>query len=166
MLAQELVKEGHLAEAIETQLAEARSFPADEDRRHLLFTILALAGDLERATLQVDALGALGPRLEPWAGIYRGLLAAEAERRRAHRDGASPLLPKDVPPQLAKRVEALAALRAGDARAAESALAAAAGPPARGRVDGVPFTAISDADDALGATLEVFAGGRYLWVPF
>ena len=166
MLAQDLVKECHLGEAIEAQLAETRSFPADADRRHLLFTLLAFAGDLERAHKQADALGTLAPALESWAEIYRGLLAAENERRRVHREGASPLLPKEPPPHLTRRLEALAALRAGDAGTARTVLAAAAGPALGGRIDGVPFTAIADADDALGGVLEVFAGGRYLWVPW
>jgi type VI secretion system protein ImpE len=38
--------------------------------------------------------------------------------------------------------------------------------PVSGTLDGRPFTAIEDADPRVGARLEVFAGGRYLWLPF
>jgi type VI secretion system protein ImpE len=35
-----------------------------------------------------------------------------------------------------------------------------------GTCNGVAFSEISDADPRIGARLEVFAGGRYLWIPF
>ena len=38
--------------------------------------------------------------------------------------------------------------------------------PVGGTLDGRAFTAIEDADPRVGARLEVFAGGRYLWLPF
>jgi type VI secretion system protein ImpE len=42
--------------------------------------------------------------------------------------------------------------------------AAAASPP--GKLNGKPFESIRDADDTVGARLEVFAAGAYLWIPF
>jgi len=41
----------------------------------------------------------------------------------------------------------------------------AASSPA-GKLNGRPFQSIRDADPALGARLEVFAAGAYLWIPF
>ena len=38
--------------------------------------------------------------------------------------------------------------------------------PVAGTLNGRAFTAIADADPRVGARLEVFAGGRYLWLPF
>jgi type VI secretion system protein ImpE len=35
-----------------------------------------------------------------------------------------------------------------------------------GRINGKPFQSISDADPEIGARLEVYAAGAYLWVPF
>src|SRR5262249_33847930 len=121
---------------------------------------------LERARRQVDALEALGPRLLGWCSLYRSLLDAEMERRRAHREGAQPLLPPQVGAHVTSRKAALDALRTGDALAAATALSAARGPALTGGGGGVPFTSGAEADDALGSVLEVFAGGRYLWVPF
>ena len=34
-----------------------------------------------------------------------------------------------------------------------------------GTLNGAPFTALEDADPRIGARLEVFAGGQYLWLP-
>lgn len=41
-----------------------------------------------------------------------------------------------------------------------------ADPSPRGRLNGKPFTSLRDADPDLGARLEVFAAGAYLWIPF
>ncbi len=39
-------------------------------------------------------------------------------------------------------------------------------PPASGTLNGRPFTSLTDADPRIGARLEVFAAGEYLWIPF
>src|ERR1043165_324189 len=42
-------------------------------------------------------------------------------------------------------------------------------PPAKpvgGTLNGKPFETIADADPRIGARLEVFAGGQYMWLPF
>ena len=43
-------------------------------------------------------------------------------------------------------------------------LPAAASPP--GKLNGKPFQSFQDADPSIGARLEVFAAGAYLWIPF
>jgi type VI secretion system protein ImpE len=35
-----------------------------------------------------------------------------------------------------------------------------------GTINGQPFTSITDADPRIGARLEVFAAGQYMWLPF
>jgi type VI secretion system protein ImpE len=35
-----------------------------------------------------------------------------------------------------------------------------------GTINGTPFTRLTDADPRLGARLEVFAAGQYMWIPF
>lgn len=39
-------------------------------------------------------------------------------------------------------------------------------PAAAGTLNGRPFRSLVDADDRIGARLEVFAAGQYLWIPF
>ena len=39
-------------------------------------------------------------------------------------------------------------------------------PSARGTIDGRPFESVEDVDPRLGARLEIFAAGSYLWLPF
>ena len=43
---------------------------------------------------------------------------------------------------------------------------AEAAPSPPGRLNGKPFQSIRDADPDIGARLEVFAAGAYLWIPF
>jgi len=43
---------------------------------------------------------------------------------------------------------------------------AAAAPSPAGKLNGKPFQSIEDADPTVGARLEVFAAGAYLWIPF
>jgi type VI secretion system protein ImpE len=38
--------------------------------------------------------------------------------------------------------------------------------PVTGSLNGTPFTSLVDADPRIGARLEVFAAGEYLWIPF
>jgi type VI secretion system protein ImpE len=38
--------------------------------------------------------------------------------------------------------------------------------PVGGTLNGQPFSSISDADPRIGARLELFAGGQYMWLPF
>jgi type VI secretion system protein ImpE len=40
------------------------------------------------------------------------------------------------------------------------------GAPIAGRLNGKPFKSLRDADPDLGARLEVYAAGAYLWIPF
>lgn len=169
MTAHELFQAGRLAEAIEAQTAEVKSHPADEDQRFLLFTLLSFAGELERAEVHLEAVSLRDQNqsLRVGSAVYHSLLAAEYERRKVYREGSRPVLPPDPPETAELRLKALAALRAGDAEAAEAALEEAAeeGVPLRGKINGEAFDGLRDYDDVLGQVLEIYAGGRCLWMP-
>jgi type VI secretion system protein ImpE len=161
--AEELWREGRLSDAIDAQLAEVKASPLDADRRYFLFGLLAFAGDLERASRQLDALGVEDEQMAAGTVPYHNLLAAEAERRRVTSSGGEPLLPDDAPETLRQRVRALHG--DGGARAIVDGVVAEE-PPITGTCDGDTFESISDTDEVLGPTLEVFAGGRWLLLPF
>jgi type VI secretion system protein ImpE len=167
MNAQELFKAGRLAEAITAQTAEVKAQPTDAERRYLLFALLSFAGEWERAGRQLDALGVQDPQLAAGGRIYHNLLASEEERRAVHTGTARPLLPAEPPAHLTARLEALSARQAGDAAFVTRALGSAVAqqPALVGKINEQPFSALRDLDDFLGSVLEVFAGGRYLWLP-
>lgn len=166
MTAADAFRAGRLAEAADLQLAAVKAHPADDGRRVFLFELAAFAGDWERARRQLDALGADDPTREVAVAQYRGLLDAEAARRRFVADGTPPVLLGDPSPDRAARLEAARLLRDGNTAAAAAALAAAnaALPPVAGLVNGTPFDRLRDADDLFAGVLEVYAQGKYVWV--
>ena len=164
MSAQELWQAGRLDEAIQVQLGEVKAAPMDADRRYLLFSLCAFAGDLERAARQLDALALEDEKLAAATAPYHNLLAAESERVRSHAGDATPLLPPDAPETLQRRVELILA-KDGDHAEALQAIEAEERAIAGQRED-TAFSGWTETDEALGPTLELFAGGRWLLLPF
>jgi type VI secretion system protein ImpE len=135
MKAQELFQAGKLDEAVQALGAELRENPADAKRRTFLFELLCFSGEFQRAEKQLDVLASNGQAAEMGAMLYRAALHAERIRQTIFEQ-------KDYP----------ASGPAPDA-------------PEAGTINGKPFTFFSDADPRLGARLEVFAAGDYLWIP-
>jgi len=168
MAIDEMLRTGDLAGALREQTAVVRSRPTDQAARIELVYLLVLNGELDRAEAQLLTVAQQDAALQMATAMYRSLLAAEEERGRAYAGSGTPNLAPEAAECMADRIAALAAVhgrRFGDAevlleraRAAETALP--------GQIDRIPFTALADYDDLLGPTLEVFAGGRYFWVPF
>ncbi len=159
--------EGNLEEAIAEAVSLVKANPTDAESRYRLFALLAFSGDLHRARKQLEALGMGDEQMERAKAVYINLLAAEQERRAVFHHGETPLLPPDPPEHLTLRLAALADLRAGNAEAAAEKLddAIEVLPDCNGTLNGEPLTAWRDLDDLLGSVLEVFAGGRYMWLP-
>jgi type VI secretion system protein ImpE len=169
MNGKELFQAGRLREALAAQTQEVKSRPEDASSRYFLFTFLCYAGELERAETQLDALVHQDQSLLGAAAYFRNLLSSELERQRVYRGEGAPVLPPDAtPPHVQKRADALRLCAAGDASGAAAALqeAEASTPSVSGRLNGAAFRSLRDCDQLLGPVLEVFAGGRYLWVPF
>jgi type VI secretion system protein ImpE len=137
--AMQLFQAGKLQEAVQALNEEVRNHPSDSQRRTFLFELLCFAGDYDRAEKQLDVLAQGSFNREWGAQIYRSALQAERTRQDLFSR-------KEYP----KPVEGSAA--------ASGALS--------GTLNGKPFQAIQDADPRIGARLEVFAGGDYLWINF
>ena len=135
MNAQQLFQAGKLNEAVQALGAELRDNPADTRRRTFLFELLCFAGDYQRAEKQLDVLASDGGAAEMGALLYRAALHAERIRQAIFENKNYPIT------------------------APESAV------PLSGTLNGEPFQSLSDADPRLGARLEVFAAGDYLWLP-
>ncbi len=158
---------GDLAEAISESTAAVKADPTNSDLRYQLFAVLCFAGELHRARKQLGALDVGDPELSRVQGVYINLLASEKERLAVFHHGAQPLLPPDPPSHLELRLQALAAAHEGDYSRSDKLLSAAVGdqPEVTGSINAEPISALRDMDDLLGSQLEVFAGGRYLWLP-
>jgi type VI secretion system protein ImpE len=167
MTLQELLSVGRLSDAIAERSSVLRSQPGDLDARWELAVLLCFAGELDRAVLQLDALTRQDAELGMALTVYRTLLVAEAERIAVHRREGRPLLPPECPAHVEARLAALQALRRNEVDLARAALERAEKDRAdvAVQIDGERFTDLRDYDDLLGPVLEVFAGGRYLWLP-
>jgi type VI secretion system protein ImpE len=163
----DLFAAGRLGDALAAQTAVVRAKPTDVDGRFELAVLLCFAGELDRATAQLETLSLQNPELAVGTSHYRALILAEAERRAVHERGGAPLLPPDCPGYVEARLEALHALRASDPARAAAALerAEAETPALEGKLDGESFDDLRDHDDVLGPVLEIYAGGHYLWLP-
>lgn len=158
---------GHLAEAISDCVAAVKANPRDADLRYQLFAVLCFAGEWHRARKQLAALDAGDPELARVQAIYINLLASEQERLAVFHHGAAPLMPAEPPAHLCRRMAAVAAAGRGEhgQAAALVAEAIALQPDLACLLNGSAVTSLRDLDDHLGSLLEVFAGGRYLWLP-
>jgi type VI secretion system protein ImpE len=135
MNAQGLFQAGKLGEAVQALGAELRDNPTDAKRRTFLFELLCFAGEYQRAEKQLDVLASDGGAAEMGALLYRAALHAERIRQAIFEK-------KDYP------------ITAPESDA-----------PLSGTLNGKPFEFFADADPRLGAKLEVFAAGDYLWIP-
>jgi type VI secretion system protein ImpE len=167
MSAHERFKAGQLAEAIAAQNEVVKQRPTDPNARFELFVFLCFAGELERAEKHLDALDTRDGSFQRGSVVFRNLLASELERRRVFEGRGRAVLPPKATDSVEQRREALTRLCAGDAPGAEGLLerAIAATTAVSGRIDGQEFDGLCDYDDVLGDVIEVFAGGRYLWLP-
>lgn len=163
---QELLRSSRVREALALQTTAVRDHPGDTSARYLLFTLLAVSGEWERAELQLDAVVSQDAEASVGAAVLRQLLEGEWERGRIYHGDADPLVQDETDPLLQARLRLVRALEAGDADAAQRALGEAKpSAPISGRLNGDAFTSLRDLDDRLGPTLEVLAGGRCLWIP-
>jgi len=137
MTAADLFRDGKLTEAIQALGAELRAHPTDTKRRTFLFELLCFAGEYDRAQKHLEVLATGGPDAATGALLYHAALHAERQRQELFRKREYPK-------------------PAGEATQET---------PVSGTLNGNPFEWISDADPRVGARLEVFAAGNYLWIP-
>ena len=167
MTADELFKAGQLDDAIAAQTQIVKKKPTDDDARFMLFVLLSFAGELDRADKQLDVLANKDDKVRTGTMVYHSLLAAELERSRVFEGKSKPVLPPDAPDYLELRLRALRSLIDGDPAGAEVQIDTALeqAPSCSGKLNGKPFDDFRNYDDVLGTVIEIYAGGRYIWMP-
>ena len=136
MTAKELYRAGKLKEAVQALNAEVRDNPTDAKRRTFLFELLCFSGDFDRAEKQLHVLSQDSSEAQLATVLYLAALHAERTRQDLFKNKEFPANPADGASQLT------------------------------GTINGQPFAEIMDADPRIGARLEIFAAGAYLWIPF
>ena len=135
MKAEQLLREGKLDEAVQALGEHLRENPADTRGRTFLFELLCFRGEYDRASSHLKLLGSQSKDAGVGALLYEGALNAERLREGMFRDD-------DLPAPLPDGASVL-----------------------NGSLNGRSFTSLADADPRIGARLEIFAGGDYLWIP-
>jgi type VI secretion system protein ImpE len=131
----ELFKAGKVREATKVLTDYLRERPSDTAQRTFLFELLCFAGEYVRAEKQLAVLSSGSVEKETGAIVYYAALHAEKTRHELFEKQAFPT----------------------------DSTSSATSP--KGELNGKPFTNLRDADPDIGARLEVFAAGAYLWLP-
>jgi len=168
MIAEELLKAGHLAAAVEQLNQEVRSRPSDLQRRTFLFELLCFTGDYQRAERQLDVLGHQSATAEIGVQVYRHILTAEQARQRLFSEGLQPNFLFPPPSYVHLHLEALQQLCEHQPAGVVALLDQSyrSQPLRTGILTGQPFTAWRDGDDLLAPFLEVIVHNKYVWLPF
>ena len=167
MSAIELYKEGKLDEAVAAATAEVKSRPTDAAARGLLADLLCLAGDLQRADKQLDALGLQDPQIAVTLALFRQLIRAETSRREFFEQGRPPEFLEQPSDCLRLHLEASIAIREGKVDEAVELLDRAEQhrKPSPGRCDEESFNDLRDLDDTMSGFFEVLTStGKYFWI--
>ncbi len=168
MQAEQSVREGRLQEALAELQAQVRKEPANAKYRIFLFQLLAVLGQWERASNQLNVLEEMDPESLPMVQTYREALRCELLRAEVFAGRRSPLIFGDPEPWMALLLEALQLTAGGHHTQAQTvrdqAFEGAA--TTAGTLDGQPFEWLADADPRLGPMLEAIINGRYYWVPW
>lgn len=164
-----------LSEALARAEAGVRAKPQDAGARWLLFELLCVQGQWERALKQLQTWAGLSRDNESTAQVMRGLIRAEHQRMELFAGRAEPatLTASDTsaPAWMAGLGEALRLAAPGDAAALEAAdlareAALAQAPDTAGASDPMSFAWVTDTDTRLGPVCEVILAGAYRWLAF
>jgi type VI secretion system protein ImpE len=163
-----LLRDGNLAEAIQTVQARLRKSPTDLTARVLLAELLVISGQFERADIILDAATTIDPSASLIVAEFRQLLRAASARQQLFMDGRVPEFLSEPTPVQRLQLQAIVGLRSGDIREVVrlSEQAEAARPRVIGLHANFPFDDFRDADDILSGSLEVLTvTGKYFWIP-
>ena len=164
----ELFAAGELTAAVSALTDQVKANPTDQESRGLLAELLCIAGDLERADKQLDALSHQDPEAAPALAMLRQVLRAELARWEFYKKGRLPEFLGVPTPMLEKHLEASILLREG--KGGEAAQRLAEAEAGRKHPTGVcnetRFDDFRDLDDLCACYLEVLTTtGKYYWVP-
>jgi type VI secretion system protein ImpE len=165
---EEDVRNGRLEEALAGLESAIRKAPAESKHRVLLFQVLSLMGNWDRATTQLKVLGDMSKTVLPMVQTYQTVLLCEKLRADVFAGKRTPLLFGEPQQWAALLVQALALGAQGHEEQFDALHAQAfeQAPASSGKIDGQPFAWIADADVRLGPVLEAIIDGKYYWIPF
>lgn len=157
-------------DSLKARTAESvRQRPASARERWLLFQLLCIDGEWERALMQLQTWATLEANGDASAQLYRGLIESERFRAEVFAGARTPGFVGTPPAWLDTLLQANAQLAHGDVARAdalrEAALAQA--PATRGESEQIgAFDWLTDSDSRFGPVCEITVASGYRWVPF
>ncbi len=175
MTPEELLKQGKLDECLKAVEAKVRSNPADAKLRVMLFQVLAVMGQWDRAQTQLQTAAQMDAGNNLMAQVCRQAILCEFLREQVWAGKRTPLVLGEPEEWVSWVIQAAAMTAAGQHTAAADLRARAfeAAPAVAGKIvvgdeesEPVPFEWIADADERLGPMLEAVVDGKYYWIPW
>lgn len=157
-----------LADLLAEGQSSVKSDPANAKRRVMLFQLMILSGQWDRALTQLYVIKEMDGESSDFVRTYREVIRCELFRREVFAGAKTPLVLGEPQEWLAKLTEAVRLLGQGSVETAAALRAAAfeAAPAIPGKLNGEPFQWIADADVRLGPVCEAMLNGKYYWIPF
>lgn len=168
MDAKEHYEAGRLDDAITAATQEVKRHPADTGRRGFLAELLCFSGQLERADLQLEAMGTQDPQSMVGIAMFRQLIRAEQARQQFYNEGRLPEFLDQPDERLKRHLEASILIREGKQGEAAGLLRRAeeARPQVSGTSGDEAFDDLRDLDDLTASFFEVLtSNGKYYWIP-
>ncbi|PCE31333.1 type VI secretion system accessory protein TagJ [Burkholderia ubonensis] len=158
-------------DTLKEQTIEAvRQRPSDTSERWLLFQLLCIDGDWERALKQLQTWATLEPEGASRAQLHRGLIQSELFRTEVFAGTRTPgFVDEATPVWVDQLLQANARLGAGDVAGADALRRTALdeAPASRGESPEMGgFDWLTDSDTRLGPVCEMAVAGGYRWIPF
>jgi type VI secretion system protein ImpE len=157
-----------LADLLAEGQSSVRADPANSKRRVMLFQLMILSGQWDRALTQLYVIKEMDADAGDLVRTYREVIRCELFRKEVFAGARTPLVLGEPQEWIAQLTEALRLLAQGRAAEAAALRAAAfeAAPAVPGRLNGEAFEWIADADVRTGPVCEAMLNGKYYWIPF
>ena len=162
-----LILDGQIDSARAMLVDQIKKSPADLQARSLLFQVMLLCGEWDKARRQLDIAASQQAAPDMNVSVYQNLIQAEKERAAVSRSEQRPTFFPDIPEYSEDFFHALALLKAGNIEGAEKLFGnidARLG-DVTGTVNGKPFKGFKETDTTLAYFIEAIEYERYLWVP-
>ncbi len=175
MTPEELLRQGKLEECLKEVEKQVRANAADPKLRVMLFQVLAVMGQWDRAQTQLQVCASMNPGNLLMAQVGKQAILCEYLRAEVWAGKRSPLILGEPEEWLSWMVQAQAMSAQGQhAGAAElRSKAFEAAPAVAGTIivgdeksKPQPIEWVADADERLGPILEAMVDGKYYWIPW
>ncbi|BBO73290.1 hypothetical protein DSCW_07070 [Desulfosarcina widdelii] len=162
-----LIQDGKIDDARALLIDRIKKSPADLQSRSLLFQVMLLCGEWDKALRQLEIAATQQDPSGMNVAVYQHLIQAEKERALVAAVQQRPTFFPDIPEYSDDFFQALELLKNKDVEKAaavfdriETAL-----PSLQGTINGEAFTGFRDTDTTLAYFIEAIEYERYLWVP-